>query len=55
MKRSGSDETIGCGAMGGRFSHRGALLGSETRSPRCRQSETGRWRKSTGGGTIGQL
>ena len=56
VKHSGSWETIVYGVMGGRFSYRGALLGFETLSPRCGQSETWRWRKTTGGGgTVGQL
>ena len=40
VKHSGSWETIVYGVMGGRFSYRGALLGFETLSPRCGQSET---------------
>ena len=55
VKHSGSDETIGYGVMGGRFSYRGTQLGFGTLSPRFGQSETSRWRKTTGGGTIGQL
>lgn len=40
VKHSGSGETIVYGVMGGSFSYKGALLGFETLSPRCGQSET---------------